>query len=153
ILHPCIVLPAHIDEDITVLYGNNVLRRRLIRMRLLPRIQQHLQIHTVPGDLTHKVVLREDRRHNTDLPVIRFIISSDRPASCEYAREKQSAGRQNAHCAPPITLPYLLSCHGVSFRLSYFVKANSRSKQVCSSLSSVITHSSISSRFGKKVSA
>ena len=38
ILHPGVVLAAHVDEDIAVLYRDDVLRRRLIGMRLLPRL-------------------------------------------------------------------------------------------------------------------
>ena len=70
IFHPYVIFPSGINKDIAVLYGNDILRCRLVRMSLLTRFQEHFNICLISRDLPYKIVRRKDRCHDTDLPAI-----------------------------------------------------------------------------------
>ena len=103
-VHPHIVLSADIDEKITVLYLLDIQGCRFVGVHLLSGGKKHPDIYgpCVACDRSHKIVLREDRRHDLQFPVIRLLLPH--PAAC-------NCGRRNAcsqyHCHQPGAKPPL----------------------------------------------
>ena len=107
ILHPHIVFPACIDEDVTILDGDDILGRRFIGMALLAGLQKHLQIRPVPGDLPHEIIGRKDGGDHTEsavLPgaVLRLLICAAALSRASAAENRQAQNRQNGQhdCCP-----------------------------------------------------
>ena len=96
LFHPGIVLPAHIDEHITVLYGDDILGCRLIGMSLFAGFKNHFQVHLISRDLADKIILRKDRRHNADLSFILLPLCPAAGGFCSSAACQQTTGKQNA---------------------------------------------------------
>ena len=96
LFHPRIVLSAHIDEHVAVLYGDDILRRGFVGMSLFSGLQEHRQIHIISCDLTNKIILWENRCHHADPSVIRRIFRSVSSAARKQApRHENASGQQH----------------------------------------------------------
>ena len=90
-VHPHIVLTACVDEKIAILYFLDIQRSRFVGVHFFSGREKHPGTDgpRVTRDRSDKVVLREDRRHDLQSPVIRLLL---------LHRAARGCGRRNARC-------------------------------------------------------
>lgn len=62
--NPCIAVTANINEQIRIVYRNNITRCRLESMGFRAGRNKHRKLNMRTSDLTQKIILRKNRRNN-----------------------------------------------------------------------------------------
>ena len=62
--HPFIRFSPDIQKNIAVLYGDDILRGRLVAVHLGSGLQKHFHLCILPGYLPGKIIQRENRSHD-----------------------------------------------------------------------------------------
>ena len=91
-IHPGVGLPTQVNEEVTLLYRQNVRRCRFVGMALRPRRQQQRYIRIVSPCRPGKIISRKNRGHNMQLSVILLLRALPAGRQSQYQQSAQQCG-------------------------------------------------------------